>query len=375
MLEAAPRNASSIQGETFVAGQAGFPLAHCPGHEAKAAINDKETLVEYSKWLAHGARALMAAGALALCLASHQASAEAWPAKPVRIVTAAPAGGTADMLARSLADGLSKQLGQPFIVDSKPGGFGAIAVQDVLAAPHDGYSLLVIQDGIASEAPFLAKQRFDPFKDIKPVAELARGGLVLVGNPALPARNLGELIAYVKAHPGSINYASYSTGMLGHTMGLQLNQLAGIDMSHVGYKGSPPALQDVMGGHVPLMFDGTATSLPLIKAGKLRAFAVSSPKRLAVLPQVPTFTELGYPALNQLAWIGIWVAPDVPEAVQERLRSGTRKVLESTSVRERISELGLDVGLARSQAELSASLRTAHERQGALLRAIDFKPE
>ncbi|MCY0855188.1 Bug family tripartite tricarboxylate transporter substrate binding protein [Cupriavidus sp. D39] len=331
--------------------------------------------MECIKWFDRGGRALMAAGTVVLCLAGQQAGAETWPAKPVRIVTAAPAGGTADMLARSLADGLTRQLGQPFIVDSKPGGFGAIAVQDMLAAPHDGYTLLVIQDGIASEAPFLAKQRFDPFKDIKPVAELARGGLVLVGNPALPAKTLGELISYVKAHPASVNYASYSTGMLGHTMGPQLNELAGIDMSHVGYKGSPPALQDVMGGHVPLMFDGTATSLPLIKAGKLRAFAVSSPKRLATLPQVPTFTELGYPALNQLAWIGVWVAPDVPEAIQDRLRAATRKVLESASVRDRIAELGLDVGVPRSQAELGASLRTAHDRQGALLKAIDFKPD
>ncbi|KJK21233.1 ABC transporter substrate-binding protein [Burkholderiaceae bacterium 16] len=327
------------------------------------------------RWFTRNGRALMAGGAMALCFASQHAIAQAWPAKPVRIVTAAPPGGTADMLARSLADGLSKQLGQSFIVDSKPGGFGAIAVQDVLAAPHDGYTLLVIQDGIASEIPFLSKLRFDPFNDIKPLAELARGGLVLVGNPKLPARDLPELIRYIKAHPASVNYASYSSGMLGHTMGLQLNRLAGIDMSHVGYKGSPPALQDVMGGHVPLMFDGTATSLPLIKAGKLHAFAVSSPKRLAVLPQVPTFTELGYPGLNQVAWIGLWATPDVPEAIQERLRAATRKVLETPAVRDRIAELGLDAGLPKSQAELSASLHAAHDRQGALLKAIDFKPE
>ena len=163
--------------------------------------------------------------------------------------------------------------------------------------------------------------------EIKPLAELARGGLVLVGNPRLPAKNLAELVAYVKANPGKVNFASYSAGTLSHVLGLLLNQAAGIDMTHVGYKGSTPGAADVMGGHVPLMFDGMATSLPLIKGGKIKAFAVSTPKRSPLLPDVPTFTELGYPQLEAVAWMGLWVKPDVPAAVQAQIREAALKAL------------------------------------------------
>src|SRR6185295_14254089 len=157
-----------------------------------------------------------------------------------------------------------------------------------------------------------------------------------VGAPSVPARNFGELMTWVKAHPGTVNYGSYTAGTLSHVLGLQLNQAAGLDMTHVGYKGSTPALTDVMGGHVPLMFDGMATSLPLIKAGKIKAFAVSTPKRSALLPDVPTFAELGYPKLETVSWMGLWVKPDVPAPVQAKLREVTLKVLADPAARARL---------------------------------------
>ena len=146
-------------------------------------------------------------------------------------------------------------------------------------------------------------------------------------------------------------------------------------MTHVGYKGSPPALQDVMGGHVALMFDGPATSIPMIKAGKLKAFAVSSPKRMSALPDVPTFTELGFPQIDDIGWIGLWTTPDVPADIQAKVREATLKVLQQPKVAERFKELGMDVGQPLTPEQLSQSLRVASERHGANLKAIGFKPD
>ena len=179
----------------------------------------------------------------------------------------------------------------------------------------------------------------------------------------------------MKGNSGKVNYASYTAGTLSHVLGLQLNKAAGIDMTHVGYKGSTPALTDVMGGHVPLMFDGMATSIPLIKAGKIKAFAVSTPKRSPLLPDVPTFRELGYPQLEAIAWMGLWVKPDVPAAVQNKLRDGVLKVLAQPAARERLQEIGFEVGQPRSPDELTTSLRADHQRMGAILKSIGFKPE
>ena len=220
------------------------------------------------------------------------------------------------------------------------------------------------------------KLRVDMTREVKPVAELARSGLVLVGTPSLPAKDLGQLVAYVKSNPGKVNYASYSAGTVSHVLGLQLNKAAGIDMTHVGYKGSTPALTDVMGGHVPLMFDGLATSIPLINAGKVRAFAVSTPKRSPLLPQVPTFAELGYPQLEAVAWMGLWIKPDVPLPVQARLREAVLKAMAQPSVRDRLQEVGFETaGNGRTPDELTKVLAVDYERVGKVLQEVGFKPE
>ena len=252
---------------------------------------------------------------------------------------------------------------------------GVLAVNELSLAPHDGQTLLVGVDSLVSEIPHILKLSVNMATELKPLAEVARGGLVLVGNAALPARTLPELIAYVKAHPGSVNFASYTAGTRSHVMGLLLNKAAGIDMTHVGYKGSTPALQDLMGGHVQLMFDGMATSLPLIKAGRIKAFGVSTPKRSPLLPEVPTFTELGYPQLETVAWMGLWVKPDTPVAVQAQIREAALKALASPSARERLQEIGFEPPQPRTPDELSASLKVDSERVGAILKSIGFKPE
>ncbi|MEJ8810059.1 tripartite tricarboxylate transporter substrate binding protein [Variovorax ureilyticus] len=308
-------------------------------------------------------------------LAAHAQQPAKWPDKVVRIVVAGPAGGTADIVARLLGDQLTKDTGQPVVVDAKPGAGGALAVNELSIAPHDGYTLLVGVSSLVSEIPHIVKLRNDMSKEIRPVAELGRGGLVMVGAPSVPAKNFAEVVSWVKANPGKVSYASYSPGTVSHVIGLQLNKAAGIDMTHVGYKGSTPALTDVMGGHVPLMFDGMATSLPMIKAGKIKAFAVSTPKRSPLLPDVPTFAELGYPQLETVSWMGLWAKPDVPAAVQAAVRDAALKAISQPAVRARLLDAGLEAGSGRTPDELVTSLNSDYKRVGEVLKSIDFKPE
>ncbi|CAN7722006.1 tripartite tricarboxylate transporter substrate binding protein [Variovorax sp. LjRoot290] len=313
--------------------------------------------------------------AACLCAVATLAAAQTWPDRPIRIVVPAPPGGSIDVIARIMADAMQPGLGQPIIVDNKPGGLGMLGVNELLGAPRDGYTVMMHLNGAVSEIPHLTKSRFDPFKDIKPIAELARSGLLFVGGPQVPANTLKEVIAHVKANPGKVSIASYSTGTVSHTLGVELNALAGLDMQHVGYKGAAPALQDVMAGHVPLMFDGPGTSVPMVKAGKVKAFAVTSSQRMPALPDVPTFAEQGFPTMTQDVWVGLWVANGVPAAVQDRLREAALKALQQPAVRGRLSGLGMEPGQPATPDELAKSLRVAHERQGALLKSINFKPD
>ena len=303
------------------------------------------------------------------------ARAAEWPSKPVRILVGGPPGGTADVVARLFAYELQGPLGQTVIVDYKTGAGGTIAVQSLISAPRDGYTFLLIQKGIASEVPHAVKVSYDPFKDIVPIAQLTRQGLIFVGNPSLPAKNLPELVKYIKANPGKLDYANFGIGMRGQTIGVQFNRLAGLDTGTVSYKGSPPALQDVMGGQVPLMFDAPATSLPFIKAGKLRAFAVAFPKRMTALPNVPTFAELGYPDLNEVGWMGLWSTPGVPPAVVAKMREATLKAMQSPPLRKKLEEQGMEVGSSATPEELARDIRESSERQGKLLRSINFTPD
>lgn len=318
--------------------------------------------------------AFLGAAALGLALTPVAAQTQAWPTKVVRIVVGAPAGGTSDVLARLLADGMQKEWGQPVIVDAKPGGAGSIGVNDLVHSPADGYTLYLGANATVTEIPLVVKVRYDPFKDLKPLVDLGGGGLVFVGNPSLPAKNLAQVISYVKANPGKVSYASYSAGTTSQTMGLELNKAAGIDMTHVPYKGSPPALQDVMGGHVALMFDAPPTSMPLIKGGKLKAFAVSGPKRNPALPDVPTFAEQGFPMIDATGIMLLWSRPDVPAEVQAKVRNTVLKVMAQPAYKTRLLEIGFDQGSGATPEVLTKGLRSAYAKQEATLRALGVKP-
>jgi tripartite-type tricarboxylate transporter receptor subunit TctC len=307
--------------------------------------------------------------------AAPSAGAAEWPTRTVRIVIAGPPGGAADVVARPLAEGLEAALGRPVIVDYKPGGSGVLAVQELLSAPADGSTFLMIQRGIATEVPQVMKVRYEPYRDLKPLVQLARQGQLLLGNPQLPASSVAELVALAKARPGTLAFGTAGAGLRSHTLGLQFAQLAGIELTFVPYKGAPPALQDLMGGHLPLMVEGPAAVLPMVRAGKARAYATTSPQRTALLPDVPTFAELGYPELTDVSWFALWSRPGLPSALQEQVRTATLQFLGRPETRARLAELGMDPGLPLSSEELSRDVLRAGEENARMLRAIGFRPE
>jgi tripartite-type tricarboxylate transporter receptor subunit TctC len=316
---------------------------------------------------------LLALGASLAC-ATAQAQSD-WPSHPIRLLVPAPAGGASDMIARTLGESIRKSTGQTVVVDNKPGAGGILAVDALMSAPRDGYTFVLSPNSLVTENPFSYKYRIDLFKDLAPLAEVASVALVLVTNPQLPVRNLGEMVAYVKANPGKVTYASYSPGTLSHIKGMQFNKAAGMDMEHAGYKGSPPALQDLMGGQVQFMFDGMGTSLPMIKAGKLRALAVTSAQRLPYLPDVPTLAEQGYADLTQIMGTSVWSTPDVPQDVRRKFRDALLKAMAAPEVKNQLQVLGMQAGdPAQSIDELDKQLRRDNERTGQMLRSINYTP-
>lgn len=297
--------------------------------------------------------------------------------QPLRMILGVPPGSSTDVVARILGNSLSTVLGQPVIIDNKPGGSGSIATSAFLATPRDGQTWLMAVNGFFSEAPHTVKTKFDGLKETKPLLEIGGGGLVLVGNASLSPKNMRELVEWVRANKGKVFFASYSPGSLSHVLGLMLNKAEGLDMLHIGYKGSPPALQDVIGGQVQLMFDAPPSSLPHIHTGKLRAFAVTSSQRLAVLPDVPTMAELGYKDMTRTAWLGVWTTPDTPTDAQARLRAAMLQVLARPDVRQRLGELAIFVNTVNpaTSEQLERKLASEFAAIGETLQSINYKPE
>ena len=297
----------------------------------------------------------------------------AWTDKPVKMLVPAPAGGTMDVVARILAEQISADLGQPVIVDNKPGAGGAIAVQAMMAAPPDGQTIMVTASNILTEIPHVMKTSFDPLKDVRPVATVARAGMVLMGSSDLAANDVKGLVAYIKANPGKLSFAFYSAGTSSHYAGMIFNQKAGLDLQHVPFAGSPPALTQVMGGQITLMFDGIVTSTPQIKGGKLKAFGVAAKTRSAHLPQVPTLAELGYPDLDFSNWVGTVVASSVPADIVDKINAATLKAVSAPRVRERLTAAGFEPNTSLTSAQLAQSVKADYERNAAIVQAFNIQ--
>jgi tripartite-type tricarboxylate transporter receptor subunit TctC len=273
------------------------------------------------------------------------ASAQGWPAKGVRIVVPYPPGGGIDILARQLADKFAPQWGQPVVVENRPGGSTIPGTDAVAKAAPDGHTVLLTTDASFSINPHLfAKLPYDAQRDFIPVTMLILLQQLLVAHPALPANNLPELIALAKAKPGSLNYASYGSGSQPHLSGEMLKNRAGIDIVHVPYKGISLAVPAVMAGEVQLTFSGIASSIGPLKAGRLKAIAIGGLKRSPLLPEVPTFAELGFPEVETHAWFGLFVPAGSPREAVARVYQDAKRVLDEPEFRQKqLIDKGYDV--------------------------------
>ena len=297
---------------------------------------------------------------LGACFAAFAAgvSAQAYPTKPIRIVVPFPAGGTTDVLARAAAQKLAETLGQPAVVDNRPGAGGNIGAELVAKSAPDGYTLLMGTVGTHAINPGLyPKLPYDHVKDFAPVILVAGVPNVLVINPALPVNSVPELIAYAKANPGKLNFASSGNGTSIHLSAELFKTIAGVQMTHVPYKGSAPALQDLVGGQVQLMFDNLPSSLALIKGGKLKALAVTSGARAAALPDVPTLAESGLPGFEASSWFGLLAPTGTPSSVIAKLNGEIAKWLATPEAKEKLLAQGANAagGTAEEFAQFIAA--------------------
>jgi len=278
---------------------------------------------------------------LALCLTA-TAHAQNYPARTVRMVVGFPAGGSVDLVARLLAPKLAETLGQSFIVDNRPGATGFIGASLVAKSAPDGYTLLMGATGLTASVSVLAKLPFELMNDFAPVALVAHQPIVLVLHPSLPVKTVAEFIALAKARPGKLNYGSTGTGSASHMATEMFIMMTGANMGHVPYKGSAPALTDLVGGQIELMFELVPTAIPFIQSGKLRALAVTSSQPSGMLPGVPTMQEAGIKGYHFIGWLGVLAPAGTPKDIVAKLNAEIQKAIDG-DLRKRLIELGLEV--------------------------------
>ncbi len=276
--------------------------------------------------------------------ATHVATAqEAWPARPIRVLVGFSPGGSNDIVARLIAPKLANALGKQVVIDNRPGAGGNIATETMLKSPADGYTLMICTPGMLSILPLLQKMSFNPQTDIIPVTLIANTPYVALVNSSLPIHNVTELIAYAKANPGKLNYASSGNGTTGHLAGEMFKLRAGVDIVHVPYKGTGQAIADLLGGQVSLIFDQPISSIQYAKSGKLRVLGLADTHRLKSLPEVPTFAESGVKDFNPVPWTGLCAAKGTPPAIIARLQKEVQQVLRQPDISQRLQQDGMEV--------------------------------
>ncbi|HEX4886388.1 MAG TPA: tripartite tricarboxylate transporter substrate binding protein [Casimicrobiaceae bacterium] len=288
-------------------------------------------------------RSLAAVAAVILVAAAATASAQAWPAKPIRYIVPFAPGGTTDILGRIVAEKLSVALGQPVVVENRPGAGGGVGAELTAKSAGDGYTIM---GGTISthaiNASLYKSLGYDPVRDFVPITLIARVPNMLVVNPSLPAKDVKELVALLKSHPGKYSFASSGNGTSQHLSGELFKTMTGVDMQHIPYKGSPPALADVVGGQVAMTFDNITTAWPLAKGGKLRALAVTTAVRSSIAPDVPTLAEAGLAGYEVGSWQGVFAPAGTPPEVVRRLNAEIVRIVNAPDVREKLVALGAE---------------------------------
>ena len=313
---------------------------------------------------------------LAACLFAFAtlAPAQGFPSRPLRFVVPFP-GGVADTLVRMLAPKMAEALGQPVIVENKPGGSGQIGAQEVIRAPADGHAIFLGHIGTHAVNPHIfAKLGYDPEQDFIPVSLLVTVPNLLVVHPSVPAASVPELVAYAKSKPGILSYASPGSGSSGHLAAELFKSLAGINIVHIPYKGAGPALQDVIGRQVQVLFDTLAQSLPQARAGRVRALAVATLERQSVAPEIPTMAEQGFAGWETGPWFGAFVRAGTPEPVVRRLHAEIVKALHAPEIRERLTAQGANV-VGNSREEFAAFVRAESTRWGKVVREAGVRAD
>jgi tripartite-type tricarboxylate transporter receptor subunit TctC len=315
----------------------------------------------------------LAAGAAALPTVSRMAGAQAYPSRPVRIVVGFAAAGASDIAARLIGQWLSERLGQQFIIENRAGAGGNIGTETVVHAPADGYTLLLAGSNDAINATLYEKLNFNFIRDIAPVAGIVRVPNVMVVNLSLPTKTVPEFIAYAKANPGKISMASAGTGTPNHMSGELFKMMSGVDMVHVPYRGGGPALTDLLGGQVQLTFSPMSTSIGYIRAGKLRALAVTTATRSEVLPDVPTVAEF-MPGYEASTWAGIGVPKSTPTEIIDKLNKEINAAFADPATRARFNDLG-GAMLPGSPADFGKLVAEDTEKWGRVMKFANIKPE
>jgi len=313
-----------------------------------------------------------AAGVAALPFISKYATAQAYPARPVRVLVGQAAGSSSDIIARLIGQRLSERLGQQFAVEDRPGAGGNIATEAAVRANPDGYTLLLVNSQNAISAS-LYKLNFDFIRDIQPIAGVSLVPLIMEVNPSVPAKTVPEFIAYAKQNPGKISMASAGIGGPQHVAGELFKMMAGLDMVHVPYRGSTPALVDLLGGQVQLMFDVTPSSLPHVKSGKLRPLGVTSATRLDVLPDVPPVGDF-LPGYQAAGWIGFGAPRGTPPEIIEKLSKEVTAAVADPQIKARLADLGGTVLPAETPAEFAAYIAAETEKWAKVVKFAGIKP-
>jgi tripartite-type tricarboxylate transporter receptor subunit TctC len=315
----------------------------------------------------------LAAGAAALPAVSRVTWAQAYPSRPVRWILGFTSGGNTDIISRLLGQRLSEQLGQPFIIESRPGAGTNIATEAVVRAPADGHTLLFVSASNAINATLYDKLNFNFIRDIAPVASLVRAPNVMVVNPTVPAKTVPEFIAYAKANPGKINMASPGIGTTPHLAGELFKTMTGVNIQHVPYRGAAPALTDLIAGQVQLYFVTTPASIDYIRTGKLRALAVTTATRSEALPDIPSVSEF-VPGYEASAWWGVGAPKDTPADIVEKLNKEINAALADSKMKARLADLGCTV-LADSPSDFGKLIAEETEKWGKVVKSTGIKAE
>ncbi len=310
---------------------------------------------------------------LALLALASAAVAQGFPSKPIKIVVPFSPGGGTDVMARVMAERFQESMGQPTLVENRPGAGSIIGLEYVYKSEHDGYTLVMEPNNLTTAAALYGKLPIDPIADFVPIALVGSSPNMIGGHPSLPARTFPELIAWAKANPGKLNFASCGTGTSQHLAGEMLKVMAGIVMTHIPYKGCAPALTDVLGGQVPLFFSTVALLNPQIRAGKLRGFAVTGARRTSFAPELPTVAESGYPGFNVDGWFGLLGPSHTPKEVVAKLNAEINKALARQDVKDKLAAQGYEP-LGGTPERFAELIRDETARFGKLIRDLGIKP-